>query len=406
MTQIVNWSGSVRFRPRRIYQPSEEGELAALVRRARMEGRQVRVLGSSHSSSGILETPDYVVTMGGFRGMAAHDSRAHEASFGSGTIIEQALSELYGVDLAPTNTGDVTTQTLVGAFATGTHGTGRGLNVLAGMLVGGRMVNGEGEVVEVSIEEDEEFINAARVGLGALGIFTQVRLRLLPGYRMRRREYCAPLEATMAHLDELVAGNRHFDFYWYPRADVCKLRMLDAPGAGVKVDFGTLVEDRTGWAHQVLPKHNDLIYKYEEMEYGMPLEAGRECFLAVRKRLLEKWRAQVGWRVLWRTIAADNTFLSMASGRDTVTIALLQNATLPHKDYFADMEPILRDFGGRPHWGKKHTLQAEALRPLYPRWDRFQELRRRADPEGVFLNDYLRGVFGEESPGEAGGVGR
>jgi hypothetical protein len=47
-----------------------------------------------------------------------------------------------------------------------------------------------------------------------------------------------------------------------------------------------------------------------------------------------------------------------------VTISLHQNATLPYRDYFEDIEPMFRAYAGRPHWGKKHTLRAGEPRPL------------------------------------------
>jgi FAD/FMN-containing dehydrogenase len=84
----------------------------------------------------------------------------------------------------------------------------------------------------------------------------------------------------------------------------------------------------------------------------------------------------------------------MAYERPTATISLHQNATLPFREFFADVEPIFRAYGGRPHWGKQHSLRAADLRPLYPAWDDFLEIRRQMDPAGVFLNAYLRELLG------------
>lgn len=88
--------------------------------------------------------------------------------------------------------------------------------------------------------------------------------------------------------------------------------------------------------------------------------------------------------------------LSNARARPTMTIALLQNTTMPFKEYFDDVQPIFWEHQGRPHWGKKHTLKAPELAELYPEWDAFGRIRRRMDPDGVFMNDYLRELFGEE----------
>lgn len=144
----------------------------------------------------------------------------------------------------------------------------------------------------------------------------------------------------------------------------------------------------------MIPKHGGLAYMFEEMEYAVPAELGVECFLKVRQRIIEKWRRTVGWRVLYRFTKVDDSWLSTAHGRETVTISLHQNATLPWEDYFADIEPIFRDCDGRPHWAKKHSLTAAELRPLYPKWDAFIDLRRRMDPDGVFLTPWLRRLLG------------
>jgi FAD/FMN-containing dehydrogenase len=111
-----------------------------------------------------------------------------------------------------------------------------------------------------------------------------------------------------------------------------------------------------------------------------------------------RWRDEVAWRVLYRTIAPDDAYLSPAHGspphdRGVHTISLHQNQSLPYREFFDDIEPIFRAYEGRPHWGKVHTMGAEELRALYPRWDDFREVRARLDPHGVFLNPYLRRLF-------------
>jgi FAD/FMN-containing dehydrogenase len=57
-------------------------------------------------------------------------------------------------------------------------------------LIGGRMVTGAGDVVELDEETNGAMLPAARASLGVLGVFTSVRLRPLPAFRLRRRE-CA-----------------------------------------------------------------------------------------------------------------------------------------------------------------------------------------------------------------------
>jgi FAD/FMN-containing dehydrogenase len=395
-TEWVNWSGSLRFTPAQITRPTDEGELITLVRRAAEAGRTIRPVGSGHSATGLLATDDVLVTFEHFQGIVATDQDRCQATVRAGTTLEVLGRDLARVGLDFPNLGDVATQTIAGVIATGTHGSGRDLHNLACLLVGGRLVTGRGEVIEFG-EDDAGVLRAARVSLGALGIMTQIRLQLMPAYTIQRREYCTTMDASWAHLDELIAENRSCDFYWYPRSDEVKLRLLNPPGGGTAdLPYARLVTDARGPAHEIIPQHSHLPYRFDEMEYAIPLEAGLACFRDVRKRVMATHRRTVGWRILYRTVAADDAYLSPAYGRPTVAISLHQNASLPFWDYFRDIEPIFRAFGGRPHWAKKHTLEAEDLRPLYPRWDRFLAVRQRLDPQGVFLSPSLCDLLGVE----------
>src|SRR6266511_3559237 len=95
----------------------------------------------------------------------------------------------------------------------------------------------------------------------------------------------------------------------------------------------------------------------------------------------------------WPTRSARSTPAS--SGRDSAYIAVHMYQRMSYREYFAAVEAIFRDFGGRPHWGKMHTLTAADLRGLYPEWPRFQAARRQLDPDGVFQNAYLKQLLGD-----------
>ena len=401
-----NWSGSLTFTPAGLAKPESEDELRAIVRRCADEGRRVRVVGSGHSSTPILETDDLLVNLERMTGVVSHDAEAGEATIRAGTTLEQAGNELLEVGLDMPNFGDVATQMVAGAIGTGTHGTGRRFGNLSTMLVGGRTVMPSGEIREFDIEDDPEFTRAARVALGTLGIFTEMRLDLVPSYKLERREYCTTWRDCRDHVEDLVAENRNFDFYWYPRSDEVELRLVNPPGGGTRdLPYATLNEREVGWAHDIIPAHSHIPRKFDEMEYHVPIEEGLECFREVRDRVRENWRGSVGWRVLWRTVAGDDSYLSPAHGRDTVTVSLHQNAELDFWDYFRDVEPIFRRYDGRPHWAKKHTLRAPELADLYPEWDRFREIRREFDPDGAFASDYLDDLLGIEAEGALGDDG-
>ena len=86
--------------------------------------------------------------------------------------------------------------------------------------------------------------------------------------------------------------------------------------------------------------------------------------------------------------------LSTAYGRDSAYIAIHQYIGMPFREYFACFEKIAGAVGGRPHWGKMHTLDAAVLAERYPRFEEFRAVRSQVDPNGVFRNAYLDQVLG------------
>lgn len=386
-----NWSGSVRATPRRLARPADEAALRGLVAGAAARGGHVRAVGAGHSSSAVVGADDVLVDTTGLCGIVAVDRARRRATVRAGTRLRQLGPALSEHDLALPNYGDVATQTIAGAIGTGTHGSGISLPCLSASLVGVRLVRADGEVLEVDDDRDGHLLPALRVALGTLGIFSEVTLQLVPAFDAERREYAIGTAAALAALDDLVAGNRGFDFYWYPRRDDVKLRLVNPVGGGGPPPPGARpLERASGDAFAVIPAHSGIPHRFEECEYAVPAAAGPACFAAVRRRILERWRHLVGWRVLYRTVGADDAWLSPAGGRDVATVSLHQNATLPWREFFADIEPVFRAHGGRPHWGKKHGLRGADLAPLYPHWRAFQALRRRMDPAEVFLSPPLR----------------
>ena len=87
---------------------------------------------------------------------------------------------------------------------------------------------------------------AARVGLGALGVLTRVRLRCVPAFRLLATKRKMTLDACLADVERLKAAHRRFEFFWLPHADQVQAKTLDetdAPAEGQDLLF-ELVRDR------------------------------------------------------------------------------------------------------------------------------------------------------------------
>jgi L-gulonolactone oxidase len=129
------------------------------------------------------------------------------------------------------------------------------------------------------------------------------------------------------------------------------------------------------------------------MEYAIPRAAAAVCVERVVD-LIERRRLPVGFPVEVRFVAPDDAYLSPAHARESCYLAVHMYRGMEFESFFRGVEAIARDYGGRPHWGKRHYQSAAALRPLYPEWDRFQAVRARLDPTGLFGNDYTDRVLG------------
>ena len=376
MPSWQNWSGSVEAEPARIETPKDEAAIAQAVVRAGAAGESVRVVGTGHSGTPLCATEGLLLSLDEVQGVEAHDEGARRATVLAGTKLHALGPLLFERGLAMRNLGDIDRQSIAGAVGTGTHGTGPTLGNISSSVRAVRLVDAEGEIRRF---DDPEELRALRVSIGSLGVFTAVELDLLTPYRLHERLRRMPVEECLAGLDEEIRDNRHFEFFWMPHNDKAEMKTLN-PTEDPVSDLPEKPYERIGWSADILPSERDV--KFFEMEYAIPAEHGPECFRRVRERMQER-HAEVVWPVEYRTLAVDDAWLSNANGRATVTVSVHQDGQLPYRDFFADVEPIFWDYGGRPHWGKDPRADcAPAGRPL-PGLGQLPGLSRAAGPQGA-----------------------
>jgi len=134
------------------------------------------------------------------------------------------------------------------------------------------------------------------------------------------------------------------------------------------------------------------------MEYSVPAEEGISTLKHVCKTIRDK-NINVMFPLEFRYVRADNSMIGMFSQRDSATISVHQYIKQDTAPLFSAIEPLLQKSGGRPHWGKMHTMNAEQLRQVYPEINQFSQIRATLDPQGRFLNSHLRDVFGLQRSG-------
>jgi FAD-linked oxidoreductase len=425
-----NWSGSVAFTPAALRRPGDEAGIAAVVREARERGLGLRVAGAGHSFTPLVQTEGLLVSLDGWRGLEAVDAPGLTATARAGTSLRHLGALLHGHGLAQLNLGDIDEQSIAGAISTGTHGTGAALGGVATQVTGLRLVTAAGELLECSEQREPTIFKAAQVSLGALGVISAVTLRLAPAYRLCYRWRRERLGAVLEQIGALGRAHRHVEFFWVPHTDRVMLKTMDAtdeparPRGRLRATQEYALENGAFWLLCELCRawpglsprvarlmaamigsgenldHSHRIFatprlvRFNEMEYSLPAAELGPALLAIDREIRRRGVA-IHFPLECRLVAGDDIPLSPAYGRDSAYVAAHVYRGAPYRDYFALVEPILQGLGGRPHWGKHHTMPAAQLRARYPRWDEFQRVRRGLDPQGLFLNPYLRSIFGE-----------
>jgi L-gulono-1,4-lactone dehydrogenase len=426
----ANWTSIETCVSQRAIAPTSVAEVQAAVADAAIHGLTVRAVGSGHSFTGAAVAPDVRLELDRLARLIDVEPATGLVTVEAGMPLHRLNVLLAEHGLAMPNLGDVDRQTVAGAISTGTHGTGAQLPGLAAQAVAVEMVNGSGEVVSWGAA-DGELVDAARISLGALGILTRVTLQAVPAFALRAVEAPAPLDEVLETLPDLVGSHDHFEFYWFPhtartltkqndRARDAALRPLPRWRSLLDDELlsNTVYEGLNRVATAVprsVPALNaisaralsrreyvDASYRifvsprrvrFNESEYAVPRAAVPDVISELR-RWVDAHDVAVPFPVEVRFAAADSGWLSTAYKRESGYIAVHQYHRMARDPYFAAFEAIASAFDGRPHWGKLHTLGAERLASLYPRFGDFVALRDQLDPDRRFANPYVERVFG------------
>jgi FAD-linked oxidoreductase len=428
-----NWSGSVDFKPREVATPRSVDELAQTVAGYAREGRHMRVTGSGHSFTPLVRSDDVLISMAGLSGITAVDAERGTVTVLGGTPLKKLGDDLLARGLAQENLGDIDVQTITGALSTGTHGTGLGFGTLSTQIAALTLVTASGDVLELSPDRDPDTFKAAQVSLGALGVVAAVTLRVVPAKRLRYQTRRERLESCLGNYMHYSRENAHFEFYWFPYTKWTQAKLTNettdkptgsnlgselnrvvlengvfwllsaisrtipplSPAMCKASTLGIAATTAVGYSHHIYATPRAV--RFQEMEYNIPIERFAEVMGEIDRRIT-RGKFRVNFPLECRFVKGDDIWLSPAYGRDSAYIAAHMFKGMPYKEYFAALEEIFQRYDGRPHWGKLHTLTAATLSQRYPHWDDFRRVRAALDPNGVFLNDYLRALLDADAP--------
>ena len=422
----INWAGNQSCTPSWRVSPSSEDELVSALKAAK---GVVRAVGAGHSFSAVVPTNDTLIATDLLSGMVRHDSQKVQATFLAGTRLHDMGPALESIGQSVPNMPDMDYPALGGSIANSVHATGTSFGSMSAYVTGMNLATVTGELLECSADKNPEIFQAARTSIGALGINSEITVQNLPSYDLTEVNRIEKLEDVFADMSARLDAHRHFECFLIPYSSLCITVATDLAKPGDKTQgeddpqavntmrtvfdavswipvvgeglydkiliaamSGSAEVTRTGPAYKVLPHVR--IVRFREMEYTVPAAAGVACAREILDTIASK-NIPMCFPLEFRYVKADDIWLSMFEGQDGCSISVHQFGDVDYKAVFAEIEPIFWKYGGRPHWGKIHTLGEKQLAQLYPRhWQDFQEVRRELDPSGRMMNAHLKTLFG------------
>lgn len=368
-----NRAGTARATPQRFAAPQSEAELLAELRAAHAAGLRVRPVGAGHALTPLAAGEGLMLSLGALRGLVSRQDDGF--TFWAGTTLGEARAALPPGLTLP---GGAPEQSLGGALAVGAHSEG---TPLWAALRGLTLLDVRGAAHELGPADPR--LGAVALSLGALGVLTHVTVRPLPVSAVADPPpRTLPLAEARALAPEYTRRWPGLRLHWTQgelsvhtaRQDQARRSRTGdaAPTPARAMEYALPLERLSGALRELdaaLPPG---------MKLGLAVVgASGHAALPEQKPLTPPWLAPGG--------SGEHATVGLWPGaltRETGSRGLVQG------------EAVLRAAGGRPHWGRLHSLGATELAGLYPQFADFLRLRAHLDPEGRLSNAYLRRLLG------------
>jgi len=423
-----NWSEVIWSQPEAIYYPKQTDDIIKVLQHCHVNQQSLRVVGAGHSFTPLVATSEVLLSLDQLTGIETIDHVQQIATVWAGTTLKDLGELLHEQGYAMENLGDINAQSIAGAISTGTHGTGVTFGSLSTQVTQLTVMTASGDIIEVSESSNSSYFHAMQLSLGMLGIIIKVHLRVIPSHQLVSESYRASISDCLHNIDEWKEINRHFEFFLFPHTETVQIKQLNSLADQLVAEKkpnnfkDIVIENGLFWllselcrlkpklskyasalAAKAIPTGKEIgfshaIYatprhvKFNEMEYSVKAEHMEAVIKDIQYVLLKR-KFTVHFPIECRYVQQDDIWLSPSYQRESAYIAVHMYKGMKFKEYFDAMEEVFQHYDGRPHWGKMHTMRTEHIRAAYPRLDDFLQVRNELDPNGLFLNDYVRQLF-------------
>ena len=412
---VKNWAGNLTYSTENVYEPRTIDEVKEVVKKC----SHLRSLGTRHCFNRIADSTSNLLSTKNLNEVISLDPEQKRVTVGGGMRYGELCEYLHQKGLAVHNLASLPHISVAGACATATHGSGVANGNLAKPVVGIEFIAANGELISLTREQDGDKFFGAVVALGSLGVVTTVTLEIVPAFSMQQDVYLnLPMQQLAENFEAIMSAGYSVSLFTDWQSENInqvwiKREINDSqPVKTEKAFYGATAATRN--VHPIIEISAENCTEqmgvagpwYDRLPHfkmGFTPSSGEELqaeYFVPRDRAIEALKSVQSLKdeikpVLMiseiRTVAADELWLSMAYKQDSVAIHFTMTqdtdrvmALLPK------IEEKLSPFGVRPHWGKLSTIKPGTLQSRYERITDFRKLMQEYDPQGKFVNDFVR----------------
>ncbi|XP_063775283.1 L-gulonolactone oxidase-like [Pseudophryne corroboree] len=400
---------------------------------ARQRSKRVKVLGGGHSPSDIACTDDFMIRLDKMNKVIKIDQDKKQVTVEAGILLTDLNEVLNDNGMALSNIGAVSEVAAAGVIGTGTHNTGISHGILSTQVVSLSMMTQSGEILECSESINADIFQAARLHLGSLGVILTVTLQCKAAFHLKEVQFSSTLQEVLDNLDTHLNSSEYFRFFWFPHTESVSIFYqdpTDKPPSSIASWFrdcfmGYYVLEFLLWissfVSSLVPAINrfffwllfssrservdvsykvfnfDCLFKQYVQDWAIPIEKTKHALTQLKAWLERNPHVVAHFPVEVRFARGDDILLSPCYQRNSCYMNIIMyrpyGKDVEHKDYWSEYEKIMKRVGGRPHWAKAHTCTRKDFEKMYPGFAKFNSIREKLDPTGMFLNTYLEKVF-------------
>jgi FAD binding domain-containing protein/D-arabinono-1,4-lactone oxidase len=474
-----NHSRNQSILPLRIFRPSRLEDVVAIVQDAEHDGVTARAVGSHHAWSDAALTTGYTIETHGLNRVLELETDLLRSGMETRTLVRTEagirLRELNAAldrkGLALVQMGGFDEQTVGGVLSTATHGSGMKYGPIADYVVSLDVVGSGGQLYRIEpadgptdrdkfaqrypawqLRQSDEWFDAARVGVGCLGVVYAVVLRVRELFYLKERRFLRPWSTVRRELLDgaILRESEHYEVYLNPhptlpggdhqclittRVEIPKptgktkaqlhrnwLTEIGGDSRFVAWLIKFLYDHFPRWTPRVIDfglkglkdrEYSNVSYRVYDIgtpnylpavssEIGVPVDFARNTHVAAVDEVLRiaaKWRAEGNVYhsspISLRFVKQSTASLAMMEGRDTMMMELiLFHPTTGGNELLAAYEEALSKLDGRPHWGQINYLAGDRaeLIAAYPRYPEWEAVHGQLNATGVFNSPFSKRV--------------